>query len=146
MNPLVKRSMSIAVLTIMLIPIILACSSSSETEKLLSEGNKFGDSENWVEAIAMYNRALLIDPENDAAYHKRGYAYFKLGDYSRAIEDLTEAIRIDPKERGYWANRGLVYVLIGMDEKGQIDLERAAELGEPRFRLERAVEDLKKDR
>ncbi len=134
-----------AALVLALALMALAC-SGGEVGNLVNEGNKLGNDERWTEAIALYDQAILVDSEHAEAYNNRGYAYFKLGEYGRAIEDLSEAIRLKPKERGYWANRGLIYILIGRDEEGQRDLDQAEELGEPRFRLERAVEDIMKER
>ena len=38
-----------------------------------------------------------INPDYDrAVYNNRGYAYYKLGYYNKAISDYTKAIKLDP--------------------------------------------------
>ncbi|MFZ1947405.1 MAG: tetratricopeptide repeat protein, partial [bacterium] len=46
------------------------------------------------------NRAISLDPENLAAYHHRALAYYKLGQYSKAMQDIETLRRagapVDP--------------------------------------------------
>jgi tetratricopeptide (TPR) repeat protein len=49
------------------------------------------------------------------AYNNRGDAYYKKGDYDRAIQDFSEAIRLSPSF-GYYRERGIAY-----NEKGDYD-------------------------
>ncbi len=53
--------------------------------------------------------ALAQQPAPAAEYLKRGYDYYKGGDYSRAIAELTEAIRIEPDRASAWLTRGNAY-------------------------------------
>jgi len=47
-------------------------------------------------AIANYEKAILIDPEDEALYFNLGVAYMKMEDYQVAIEKMKEALKIDP--------------------------------------------------
>ena len=65
------------------------------------------------EAIAEYDKAILLEPQLARAYHKRGWAYTNLGRCARAIKDYDEAFRLDPKLAEAYADRGLSYWAIG---------------------------------
>jgi len=60
-------------------------------------------------AIADFNNALRLDPNNARIYHERGNAYNTKGDKDRAIADYTQAIQIDPNFANAYYNRGFVY-------------------------------------
>ena len=49
------------------------------------------------EAIARYDEAIRLDPQDAAAYINRGNANDYLGQHQRAIDDYDEAIRLDPR-------------------------------------------------
>jgi tetratricopeptide (TPR) repeat protein len=60
------------------------------------------------EAMALFDRALEIDPADVTARYHRGHAYAKQNDPQRAVEEWQEVVRIDPKHfraqnnLGYW--------------------------------------------
>ena len=47
-------------------------------------------------AIADYDKAIELNPDDDAALNNRGLVKSDLGDYQGAIEDLDKAIRLEP--------------------------------------------------
>ena len=54
-------------------------------------------------------KAIELDTKNTTAYLTRGYAYYELKQYTKAIQDYTRAIDLDPKNvKGYWL-RGETY-------------------------------------
>jgi len=67
---------------------------------------------------------------NDAeAYHGRGFAYDKLGQYQRAIEDYNQAIRLQPDYTKAYNNRGINYLSQGNNKLGCSDAQKACALG-----------------
>jgi tetratricopeptide (TPR) repeat protein len=64
----------------------------------------------YLEAIASYDRALSLQPLDDAAceiWFDRGNALqYGLGDYTQAIHCYDRALRIYSKHDGVWQNRG----------------------------------------
>ena len=68
-------------------------------------------------AIANYNEAIRLKPDDADAFVNRGYAYIGKGQYALAIADDNEAIRLKPDNADAFANRGSVYF-----GKGQYDL------------------------
>lgn len=53
--------------------------------------------EDYTGAIAAYNIALELGPEDPLIYGARGSAEYALGDYAGAITDLNKFIELDPK-------------------------------------------------
>ena len=60
-------------------------------------------------AIADYNQALRINPNNSLAYNNRGIAYHSKGQGDLAIADYSQALRIDPNNALAYYNRGTEY-------------------------------------
>jgi tetratricopeptide (TPR) repeat protein len=62
-----------------------------------------------------------------AAYNNRGDAYYKKGDYDRAIPDFSEAIRLSPSF-GYYRERGIAYIGKGDYDQAIQDFSKAIRL------------------
>lgn len=60
------------------------------------------EKENYTEAIAFYDEALLIKPKNPQLLGNRGKCYGNLGRYGEALRDLDKAIERQLVEDGYW--------------------------------------------
>ena len=54
----------------------------------------------YPEAIDMYSRAILDDKNYAEAYSNRGVAWWKAGNWDKALEDARKAIVLDPKFPG----------------------------------------------
>jgi clan AA aspartic protease (TIGR02281 family) len=52
---------------------------------------------------------IEIDPMHAQAYQARGSAWYKVGDYRRAIADYTASLAIDPKYIRNYYNRGIAW-------------------------------------
>jgi len=78
-------------------------------------------------AIADYDKAIALNPNNAAAYNNRAVIYHEKGEYDRSIADLTKAITIDPS-KVYFINRGSVYSGMGQVERAIADYTMAMDL------------------
>ena len=73
------------------------------------EGVKLFHAGKYEEAIAMFNSALELNPNDEVLYSNRSSCYLHLKDYKRAMEDAETCIRLKPKwERGYY-RKGMVF-------------------------------------
>lgn len=52
-------------------------------------------------SINDFSKAILIDPELDAAYYGRATAWFKIKDFQRALSDAKEAAKLKPTNKKY---------------------------------------------
>ena len=71
--------------------------------------------EDLNQAIADYDRAIELNPQDAIAYNNRGIAYADQGDYENAIENFDSAIRLGSDISYY--NRGNAY-----RHRGELDL------------------------
>ena len=83
-----------------------------------------------VEAIAEYDAAIRINPQDALAYSSRGAIYNKLGQHQQAVESLTQAIGVNPNFNVLYNNRSSSYYSLGEYELALEDLNRFIE-GEP---------------
>jgi tetratricopeptide (TPR) repeat protein len=109
-------------------------------------------------AIANFDKAIKLNPDDAEAYLGRGFAYVEKGEYDRAVADNTQAIEMKPANFLALNNRAWSYLKLGKPELGLPDAERAVELAPdtPAFlhtrgqiyaalgRREEAIADLKK--
>jgi len=72
-----------------------------------------GDDE---QAIADYDQAIALKPDDAVAYNNRGAAYADKGDLAHAIADYEQAITRKPNFAVAYNNRGLAYA-----DKGDLD-------------------------
>lgn len=68
-----------------------AQSSNAEVQNLLSKGDAFIDSSQYLEAIDAYNKVLELEPENGDAYAGLGTTDYFLNKYQDALEKFDKA-------------------------------------------------------
>ena len=77
-------------------------------------------------AIAACSRAIDAGASQPAAlYRSRAVAYFRKGDFERAIADTSEAIRIDPRLGKAYRTRGAAYSAKGDKDRALADWNEA---------------------
>jgi tetratricopeptide (TPR) repeat protein len=74
-----------------------------------NRGDTYQRNGDYDRAIAEYNQALRLDPNNEAVYYNRGRAYGLKGDFDRSIADFTQTIRLNPNDADNYAMRGAGY-------------------------------------
>ncbi len=77
------------------------------------------------EAIADYDRAIQLNPNDAAAYFNRAYAKYALGKKEEAIADYDRAIWLDSNNAIAYNNRGLAKYALGKKEEAIADYDRA---------------------
>ena len=79
-------------------------------------------------AIADYDEAIRLDPNNAVVVYARGAAYMDKGQYDRAIADYDQAIRLDPNNAVVFSARGLVFYFKGQHDRAIADYDQAIRL------------------
>lgn len=79
------------------------------------------------EAIADFNRALVLKPNYYLSFGLRGEAYGNLGDYEKAITDYTHAIMLNPDPLPTYLARGIAYGKLGKSGKAIEEFNRLIE-------------------
>ncbi len=109
-------------------------------------------------AIAEYDLATEINPDNLVAYQKRGDAYFAKGELGRAVMDYNQAINLrsllasgigsqNPTDllRGIseaYMGKALVYAWQGRDREAQRIITRAVDFGYDPVLAKSAIEEM----
>ena len=89
----------------------------------------YHDQRRFDQAIADYDEALRLDPDNVSAYAFRGIFYSQAShDYDRAIADLDQAIRRDPGQGYLYHFRGAAYQRGGDYDQALADFDQAIRL------------------
>jgi tetratricopeptide (TPR) repeat protein len=70
------------------------------------EGNTLDDLSRYEEAIAAYDQAIRLDPNNADAYNNKGVDLYDLKRYEEAIVAYDQAIRLDPNNADAYYNKG----------------------------------------
>ncbi|MDZ8133711.1 MAG: tetratricopeptide repeat protein [Nostoc sp. DedQUE04] len=99
-------------------------------EDFISLGGAKADKKDYRGAIANYNQALQINPNNPDAYFRRGAAYNELKDYPTAFKDFEQVIRLTPKNAIAYAYRGYVRAQLKDYQGALADGEKAISLND----------------
>ena len=77
-------------------------------KNFLVAGFKYHEKKDYGGALALYNRALLITPDNPLAYADIGWTKLEIGQTQEAIEAFEKALTLNPsKEVKEYARKGL---------------------------------------
>lgn len=79
-------------------------------------------------AMADFDQAISLDPNQARGYNGRGWVWFSRGDYDRAIADYNTAIKLEPKKAAIYVNRGLVWKNKGDLDRAMADFDQAIRL------------------
>ncbi|HTE02143.1 MAG TPA: tetratricopeptide repeat protein [Mucilaginibacter sp.] len=85
---------------------------------------------NTTDALADYNRALVLSKDNDATiYFDKGELQYRLETYNDAQKSFNSAIKINPKYTAAFYYRGLNFVGLNKTELAGNDFAQAEQLG-----------------
>jgi tetratricopeptide (TPR) repeat protein/tRNA A-37 threonylcarbamoyl transferase component Bud32 len=103
-------------------------------EQWISEGAAHYGAKRYQEALAAYEQAIRLNP-NDAAYHNRkGTALLALKRHQEALAAYEEAIRLNPTNDDYHDNRGIALSYLQRYQEALAAYEQAIRLN-PNYAL-----------
>lgn len=76
-------------------------------------------------ARALYDRAILIEPDYSEAWYRRAALFLNEENYAEALSDLNETLRIEPRHFGAWASLGVLFETMGANREA-LDAYREA--------------------
>jgi len=71
----------------------------------------------YEKAREMFERILILDPDNYRVHYNLGLALFNIGDMKKAKKSLTRALKIKPDYKYCFYNLGLIYEETGNYKK-----------------------------
>jgi hypothetical protein len=78
--------------------------------------------------IAELDGKIQANPNDRAAYYKRGQLYAQHGDFRSAVRDFDEVLRLDPKDADAFNNRCWARAIVGELQPALRDCDRALEI------------------
>ena len=82
-------------------------------------------------AISDYSKVIEMKPEfplSSIIYTDRGFLFYQIGSFDRAIADFSSAIKIDPQNALAYDMRGHTYMMKREQKKAETDYETASKL------------------
>lgn len=126
----IKHLSILAVLS--LIALAVACNSGDEAEQRYNQGLELERAGRLQEAVALYARAIELEPAAVSPYVSRSKALFLLGRFDDSVEDATKAIELEPNDLNLLADayvaRGAAYGSLGRFDDSVDDSTKAIEL------------------
>jgi len=87
-----------------------ALSTRLDPEELKEMGNEEYKQGNFAEAVALYDRAILINPEKASYWSNKAAALTAMGRLIEAVAECREAVRIDPSYHRAHHRLGTLYL------------------------------------
>src|SRR6266487_2068661 len=102
--------------------------SQKTEEKWIEEEYTYFGLKRYKDYIHTSNEAILLDPNNAAAYSKKGWALCELRNFKDAIPVLEKAIDLNPKNAIAYLIKGRSYYKLKRLKEAISDLEQAVSL------------------
>jgi lipoprotein NlpI len=93
-----------------------------------NRGLAYAKNGQYDRAIADYDQAIRLNPQDANAFNNRGVAYDDKSQYDRAIQDYDQAIRLNPQDGDYFNNRCIAYRNKGQYDRAIQDCDQAIRL------------------
>jgi hypothetical protein len=106
-------------------PVVVPARPSEPAVKPLTPGPGRQNARLDDPLIGEVDKRLQSDPNDPAAYYKRGQLYAQRGDFPRAIRDFNEAIRLNPKDVEAFNNRCWARAILGQLQQALKDCNEA---------------------
>lgn len=117
-------------------PAIAACTRAIESGQLsqaslavtyMNRGVEWRHKGEDDRAMADYNQAIQLNPNDAMTYNDRGNVWVDKGDFEHAMADYNQSIRLDPNYIKAYSNRGVIRYEGGNWADAAADFARAHE-------------------
>ena len=100
---------------VLILAILLMCSpvAADLAGQYYGDGVNFSNAGQYADALASYDKAVFIRPNNADAWLNRGVVLENLGQFSEAVDSYDKAIVLQPQYAQAWFNRGVVLRKLG---------------------------------
>jgi Flp pilus assembly protein TadD len=84
-----------------------------DTAQLLSQGMALIDEGRTEEALSCLERAVEIDPRNEAIWIGKGITFIAIGDFRKGLASFERAVRLNPGKAEAWFGSGAALAYLG---------------------------------
>ena len=70
-------------------------SAQKTADEFIKSGNQKEDVKDYKGALADYNQAIMLEPQNSEALYYRGFVKIRMQDFGNAITDFDLALAVD---------------------------------------------------
>jgi len=95
----------------------------------LFRGAQLVKREQYKEAIPVLTEAVKDFPGDARVFYFRGVAYYKLGDYKKALQDFSSGIVIDSTDKDLYFQRAITNIKLEQQSSVCNDLLKSKNLG-----------------
>lgn len=106
----------------------IAEKSPNKSRVLTNLGRIYGEEGKLDQALASFNRALILNPNNSTALLNRGVIRSRMNQIPEALADLNRASEIDPNYYSVYIKRAWIYYQQRDMDKALADLAQAIQL------------------
>ena len=98
------------------------------------QGMEYLQSSDFAQALECFTQAIKWCPEDAPRYDRAylfclsGHSYNELGQFDKALSDISKAIELAPKSADYLNTRAYIYKELGQLDKAIVDVNKALEL------------------
>ncbi len=108
-------------------PVSETAAPVSPAREAFEQGNTHFGEGRYEEAIAAYDRALDLQPDDATVWHNRGSALFQLQRYQETVESCDRAVQLRPDYARAWTHRGLALMQLQQFESALDSFDRAVD-------------------
>lgn len=101
---------------------------SMNSDDLTNFAISFTETNEYDEALKLYDESLKLNPKNKFGLNNKGYTKILLKDYQDSIILFDKAISIDKDFSFSYNNRGLAKIELGKLDEGLLDIKKSLEL------------------
>jgi Flp pilus assembly protein TadD len=102
--------------------------TANESVELLKKGLSYAKRTKFKEAMAYYNKALSLNPNNPEAWYLRASLLIDTGKSSEALSDCEKAIELNPQYSDAWSKKSLALYNLERYEDALLASTRASSL------------------
>ncbi len=106
-------------------PVLEISGTALAARELMDKGYSLTELGKYVEAVATYDRAIALQPDDAWAWARKGRTLRLLGRLPGALEAYDQALRLHPSYAWAWKGKGIVLEKLGRYEEA-LDCHRAA--------------------
>jgi tetratricopeptide (TPR) repeat protein len=103
-------------------------STIEDPAEILRQADEYFTKKQYDKAAELYERLLVLGPNNVETYNNLGITLHYLGRSSEALSRLNEGVAVDPTHQRIWLTLGFVYSQVGNTENARTALITAAKI------------------